>query len=495
MLSSRLKYEWPKSVGPVFRWLAGRQCPLAWRLFTGFVLVALGSSLIAGLGTALFWRQHVEKRQERELQRVADIVAHARFPLNKTVLRQMRELSGVEFVTASRGGQMLDTTLSLEKPDEKVLVPILQHHAEDREPTRTVNLSGRQYRVRKIFVAYRTGSPDGVHTVLLLREQAALLSEMAPILPATGVAAGCAVALSAIVSVWLARSIAKPLTDLARATVRAAEDWNASIPVPSTSIEVRDLAVAIQQMIRQRQEFERALRDEERNHALHELGRGLAHQLRNLVTALRLAVDLHVQSCHAAQADDELTVAYRQLQAIEVTLREFLTLTTQAPHPELIDLRALLDEVLDLLQPAIEHAQVALRVDVSQDSDGQFPVEGHRWALFQLMANLITNGIEAARQSSHQPQVWVLLEHRDNKGRLVVRDNGPGVASHVQERLFRVPVTTKPDGIGLGLLVCQTVAVQHRGTLNWSREGGWTEFVFEFPLASNGNRSSAEVQA
>ncbi|MGB9689517.1 HAMP domain-containing sensor histidine kinase [Thermogutta sp.] len=495
MSPSRLQYGWTKTVGPVVRWVAGRRRALAWRLFTGFVLVALGSSLIAGLGTALFWRQHVQTRQERELQRVADIVAHARFPLSRSVLQQMRELSGVEFVTASRSGQILDTTLSLDKRDEKLLSVILQHHAEDREPTRTVNLSGKQYRVRKIFVAYRTGSPNDVYAVLLLHEQAALVSEMAPILPATGVAAGCAVALSAIVSVWLARTIAKPLTDLARATVRAARDWDTSIPFPSTSNEVRDLAVAIQQMIRQRQEFERALREEERNHALHEMGRGLAHQLRNLVTALRLAVDLHVQSCHGTQADDELTVAYRQLQAIEVTLREFLTLTTQAPHPELIDLRALLDEVLELLQPAIEHAQVALRVEVSQDSDGQFPVKGHRWSLFQLMANLITNGFEAARQSSHQPQVWILLDRQDNTGQLVVRDNGPGVASQVQERLFKAPVTTKPDGIGLGLLVCQTVAAQHCGTLNWSREGEWTEFVFEFPLASNGNRSSEEVQA
>jgi len=492
MLLSRLQYGFTKSA---VRWLADRRRSLAWRLFTGFVLVALSSSLLAGLGTALFWRQHVQKRQERELQRVADIVTHARFPLGRSVLRQMRELSGVEFVTASRAGQILDSTLPLDKTDEKLLTTILEHPSEGRDPSRTVNLSGKQYRVKKIPVAYRTGSPDDAHAVLLLREQAALLSEMAPILPATGVAAGCAVALSAIVSIWLARSIAKPLSDLARATVRAARDWNASIPIPSTNNEVRDLAVAIQQMIRQRQEFERALRDEERNHALHEIGRGLAHQLRNLVTALRLAVDLHVQSCHEAGADDELRVAYRQLQVMEVTLREFLTLTAQLPHPELVDLRALLDEVLELLQPAIEHAQVTLRVEVSPDSDGKFPVEGHRWALFQLMANLITNGFEAARQGSHQPQVWVLLERRDNKGRLVVRDNGPGVADHVQERLFKAPVTTKPDGIGLGLLVCQTVAAQHHGTLSWSRQREWTEFVFEFPLASSGNPSTVESQA
>lgn len=463
----------------------GFRLPLWGRFFAAFVLLAMSSSVLAGIGTAWLWGRHVRQRQEEELQKVAGLIARSTFPLHRVVLMQMRDLSGVEFVTLGPGGTPLESTLALTEQDHSTLAHLVVPTGQTGPQRFRLRLGGKNYQAMKVALVSRASLRE-VEAVVLLREEAALWAELFVIVPATSLAAGCALLLSAAVSWWLSRSTARPLVELARATVRATEEWSTPIPIPRPNNELRDLALAIRQMIRQRQEFERALREQERKHALHELGLGLSHQLRNMVTALRLALELHAEACPLAKQEGDFDVVFRQLQAMEVALREFLTFSTQVAVVERVSIPEVLAEVLEFLRPAFSHSRVECRIEPCATQETSCVVRGHRFALFQLISNLVTNALEAAREAEQSPTVFIRLERDGNWGRLVVQDNGRGIPPDVQERLFKSPVTNKRDGIGLGLLVCQLVAEQHGGQLAWSRHHGLTEFVFRFPVENDG---------
>ncbi|HOA53533.1 MAG TPA: ATP-binding protein, partial [Thermogutta sp.] len=146
---------------------------------------------------------------------------------------------------------------------------------------------------------------------------------------------------------------------------------------------------------------------------------------------------------------------------------------------EPLDYAQVLESVLDLLRPAFQHAGVQLRVEMPQKP---CVVTGHRASLEQLTTNLVMNALEAVQGVRDEPVVTVALR-RSEEGviQLVVEDNGPGPPANVAKDLLKKPVTSKSDGIGLGLFVAQLIAEQHNGRIIWRRENGRTQFVFELP--------------
>ena len=65
--------------------------------------------------------------------------------------------------------------------------------------------------------------------------------------------------------------------------------------------------------------------------------------------------------------------------------------------------------------------------------------------------------------------------------RIVVRDHGPGVEPTIRDRLFTPFATTKPDGIGLGLVLARELVEAHGGTLEWRAAAPGAAFVVELP--------------
>lgn len=97
----------------------------------------------------------------------------------------------------------------------------------------------------------------------------------------------------------------------------------------------------------------------------------------------------------------------------------------------------------------------------------------------QVLINLIRNAVEAMA-SEVDRRVWVSTR-RDGKGmiRVTVADTGPGVPPHVADQLFTAFVTTKSEGMGLGLSICRTIVEANGGRIYLEpREGGGSQFHF-----------------
>src|SRR5262249_28497556 len=114
---------------------------------------------------------------------------------------------------------------------------------------------------------------------------------------------------------------------------------------------------------------------------------------------------------------------------------------------------------------------------------GSFPIWGNSGQLGQLFLNLMSNGLEAAgprgRVQVHLTQVGT---QGKIAGRVEIIDSGFGPPASIADRLFEPFVTSKPEGVGLGLALARQVAEAHGGRIGWTRTGQSTVFFVELPL-------------
>jgi len=142
-----------------------------------------------------------------------------------------------------------------------------------------------------------------------------------------------------------------------------------------------------------------------------------------------------------------------------------------------------------------ERAADEIRGDVrSKGGDvtvrGEFArVDGDEVLLRQAFSNLCRNALEACTDAHIKPNITIEGTPDFVQGtlRIVVGDNGPGVAPSIAPRMFRPFVTTKAHGTGLGLALVQKIVVTHNGrVIAQSDAGGGTRLVVTLPLTAGG---------
>jgi signal transduction histidine kinase len=120
-------------------------------------------------------------------------------------------------------------------------------------------------------------------------------------------------------------------------------------------------------------------------------------------------------------------------------------------------------------------------------------VEGHTGQLRQVIFNLLHNAIEAMETMTDRNRILrVTTELRDSDAIAVaIEDSGPGIDREKLDRIFTAFVTTKSQGMGLGLAICRMIIEQHGGQLTASSDGkNGARFQFVLPITSATDRAS-----
>jgi len=143
------------------------------------------------------------------------------------------------------------------------------------------------------------------------------------------------------------------------------------------------------------------------------------------------------------------------------------------------------DVALEVLQSVrqelIEHGVAA----ETQLASGLPPVDGHRSQLRQVIFNLIHNAIESMENTTGRDRVLrVVTTLHDRDGIVIaVEDSGPGISPNRLDSIFEPFVTTKADGMGLGLAICRMIVERHGGKLSASSDGrSGARFQFALPV-------------
>ena len=144
-----------------------------------------------------------------------------------------------------------------------------------------------------------------------------------------------------------------------------------------------------------------------------------------------------------------------------------------------------ISEVIDDCIAFVESEARKQRIRLTADILPSPPVLADRVMLEQVLLNLIRNGMEAmANTPEPERQLSISCIPHEHELKISVRDNGCGIAPEIRDKLFTAFLTTKSEGMGIGLSVCRSIIELHRGRL-WaeaSPEAPGTIFHFTLPL-------------
>jgi signal transduction histidine kinase len=253
---------------------------------------------------------------------------------------------------------------------------------------------------------------------------------------------------------------------------------------------LRQIADRVQAIVERLQQRERDFLLAEQMAAVGQLAAGMAHELRNPLTSMKLLVQgAQAGAAGEAGAGDtwlapalsnrDLGVLEEEITRLERLIQSFLDFA-RPPRPEarVLDLRSLVGQTVALV--AGRAAAVSTRLELA------LPPEPATAAvdpgqLRQVLLNLALNALEAGGAGP----IEVSLS-RDGAGWLVlqVADRGCGLPASLGERIFDPFTTTKETGLGLGLSICKRIALAHGGTLDAAdRAGGGAVFTLRLPAA------------
>jgi two-component system sensor histidine kinase HydH len=222
---------------------------------------------------------------------------------------------------------------------------------------------------------------------------------------------------------------------------------------------VRRLQKALVDLQQARSEVLRA----ERLAAIGGLAAGVAHELRNPLTSIKLLLQ------HAAtQADevrlsgDKLRLILEEIGRIEATIQDLLDFS-RPPALKCVrhDLRDTIQRAVNLVDGRAKEHNVALRTD---SGDVAAIVDGDPEQLHQVFVNLLINGIEAMADGGVLRINTAVAPDRQLLN-VEVADSGTGIPREIFCRLFEPFATSKQRGTGLGLAVSRRIIEEHGGTI------------------------------
>lgn len=215
--------------------------------------------------------------------------------------------------------------------------------------------------------------------------------------------------------------------------------------------------------------------------AVGQLAAGLAHELRNPLTSLKVLVQTaNDQGGPEHLSKQDLVVFEQEITRLEQLIQHFLDF---ARPPEMVrqtvDLTAVLDQTVRLVSGRAEQQQVVLRTEwpsapVLLDADGA--------QLRQVFLNLVLNALDVVREGG--ALVVRLLRSAPDSVMIEVADTGPGIPAGQEERIFEPFFSTKETGTGLGLAICRRIVAAHQGSIAaTNRPEGGAVFTVVLPLA------------
>jgi nitrogen fixation/metabolism regulation signal transduction histidine kinase len=267
---------------------------------------------------------------------------------------------------------------------------------------------------------------------------------------------------------------------------------------PRGNDELDELARAFDVMVAELGDARSRLGYLQKVSAWQEVARRLAHEIKNPLTPIQLAVQ---ELGSKYKGDDPV---YRRLLA---TAQEIL-------NEEVGAIRRLVDDFSAFAKlPKVEPAPVDLAQVVEDfarahpewqeflrvERNGQVGALCDRMLLRNVLANLVENAVQAAEATGRKPEIRIAATDSpaDRGARLTVDDNGPGVPADARERIFDPYVTSKEHGTGLGLAIVRKIVLDHGGDVRVDEQPsplGGARFVVTLPTVI-GSRTTGPLAA
>ena len=303
---------------------------------------------------------------------------------------------------------------------------------------------------------------------------------------------GAVLLASTVIGLLIARRTTRRVALLAGATRQVASgDLDAHVQTRARD-ELGDLARAFNEMVQRLRTSRERIAYLEKIGAWQQVARRLAHEIKNPLTPIQLAVQQLERKYPGgdeafdrllADACDIIREEVGGLRRLVVAFSAFAKLPEV--QPERLDVNSLIDDFLR------SRSEMQERASVSWTPLEPAPtVWGDRMLIKHVLLNLVENAIQAAEEADTLESLEVKVSCQVLQGeeqlRLTVQDNGPGMPPDTAERAFDPYYTTKEHGTGLGLAIVKKIVLEHNGAISvQSAPGEGTCFTLDLPLADS----------
>jgi signal transduction histidine kinase len=295
--------------------------------------------------------------------------------------------------------------------------------------------------------------------------------------------AALALGVVVVIGVFISRRLAHDLEKLVEGSLAASRgDLDHRVPVRSKD-EVGAVAAAFNFMMEDLKTSKEKLVIAERIAAWQDIARRLAHEIKNPLTPIQMAMDTLRKSYKKQHPEfpeileESTRTVLEEADRLKRIVAEFSDFA-RMPKPELVrvDLNETIRSAL-----ALYHGVVPVTANLARDLP---ELDADKGQLTQVLLNLVENARDALGDREGG-KISVTTRKGPDRAMLVVEDNGPGVPTDLKDKVFAPYFTTKhtKGGTGLGLAIVHRIVSDHGGRITISdAPGGGARFAIELPL-------------
>ncbi len=246
--------------------------------------------------------------------------------------------------------------------------------------------------------------------------------------------------------------------------------------------------LAVFQDITEMKALEERLRQADRLAALGTVSAGLAHEIKNPLSAIKTFVQLLPKKSQNATFMEKFNITVpREIDRINLLVEDLLELTRSRKRAWThLDVNPLILQVIELHGEEMKRKEILFQEHLNRSLP---PVEGDPDSLYRAFSNIVINSIQAMANGG----TLAIFSERDlsvSMIKITFRDTGMGMDEKTAKNLFNPFFTTKDKGVGLGMALTHKIVEDHRGTIEVkSEQGKGSTFVVSLPVTKMSNCS------
>lgn len=427
------------------------------RLVLPFAVVALVATAASAFLTLSVVSRAFERRILTQILNTADVISRGGFAFNPAIIRSVRSITGAEVITFDEGGNVLSSTVDSSRPELIRAVTGSSAVAEARS-------AGPAGLVTQIscdapcYVAYRPVTDRPGVLLAIVMESAESIAAVQAAARSILMAAVASVFALIFVSQFVARRVTAPIADLVRFSQEAG---GTSRRAREGDDEVGRLGRAFNQML-DRMDESKVLKVRNEKLALAGLfAARVAHDIRNPLASMKINAQLLESGVKGDPKKANLVNAMLyDVSQVESVIRDLIELARPGELRRVpADLNSVIRATVRQLDIRLTHRKVRTTL-LLPDRLPPVSIDTERFG--QVLTNVFINAIDA------MPNGGMLTVSTRSDGAdfvIEVDDDGEGIDPAMVARVFDPFVSTKPEGVGLGLVNAKAVVEGHGGRI------------------------------
>jgi len=225
----------------------------------------------------------------------------------------------------------------------------------------------------------------------------------------------------------------------------------------------------------------RELQTADRLAAISRISGGVAHEVKNPLSAILLHVEVARSKLRRGDTDvtPEMDIISREILRLDRVVKTFLDFTRPVElNLGNVPVQQLMNEIVELARPQAVASKI--QVAVQGEAEGA-EVRVDRDLIKQAILNVVVNGMQAMPDGGNLSFECSVSE---DTAEIRVADTGAGIPQELREKIFRLYFTTRKEGSGIGLAMTFRIVQLHDGTIDFTSEPGkGTTFLIRLPIA------------